>query len=71
MPVATFLEENDFAGKTIYLIASQGSSGYGKTVSEIEDLCLGATVVPGTSIYCEDVIDAREELLGLIKEWNE
>ena len=70
MPVATFLEENDFAGKTIYLIASQGSSGYGKTVSEIEDLCPGATVVPGTSIYCEDVINAREELLGLIKEWN-
>ncbi len=70
MPVATFLEQNDFTGKTIYLIASQGSSGYGKTVSEIEELCPGATVVPGTSIYCEDITDSREKLLELIKEWN-
>ncbi len=70
MPVATFLEQNDFTGKTLYLIASQGSSGYGKTVSEIEALCPGATVIPGTSIYCEDVPDAREELLTLIKSWN-
>lgn len=70
MPVATFLEEGDFDGKTIYLIATQGSSGYGNTVSEVEALCPGAKVVPGTSIYCEDIPDAREELLDLIREWN-
>lgn len=57
MPVASFLEQNDFSGKTIYLIISQGSSGFGSTVSEIEDLCPGANVVPGASIYCEDVPD--------------
>ena len=70
MPVATFLEQNDFSGKTVYLIATQGSSGYGKTVSEIEELCPGAKVVKGTSIYCEDITDARGELLSLIREWN-
>ncbi len=70
MPVATFLEQNDFNGKTIYLIISQGSSGYGKTISEIEALCPGANVVPGASIYCEDVPDARDTLLNLIRSWN-
>ena len=66
MPVATFLESNDFTGKEIYLIATQGSSGYGNTLSEIESLCPEATVVPVTSIYCEDIPDAREELYNLI-----
>lgn len=70
MPVATFLEQNDFTGKTIYLIASQGSSGYGRTVSEVESLCPGAAVIPGTSIYCEDIPDARPVLYDLIKKWN-
>ena len=69
MPVATFLEQNDLNGKTVYLIATQGSSGYGKTVSEIEELCPGADVVPGTSIYCEDITDSRDTLLELIREW--
>jgi len=69
-PVATFLEENDFSGKTIYLIASQGSSGYGRSVSVIEDLCPGAAVIKGISIYCEDIPDARDDLLELIREWN-
>ena len=69
MPVASFLEQNDFSGKTIYLIISQGSSGYGSTISDIEALCPGADIVPGTSIYCEDVPDAREELLRTIKGW--
>lgn len=71
MPVATFLEENDFTGKTIYIIATQGSSGYGNTVREIRDLCPNANVIVGTSIYCEDIVDARAELVGLVKKWNE
>ena len=70
MPVATFLEQNDFTGKKIYLIASQGSSGYGRTVSEIESLCPDATVIPGTSIYCEDIPDARPVLYDLILKWS-
>ncbi|HAQ52614.1 MAG TPA: hypothetical protein DCR12_07625, partial [Lachnospiraceae bacterium] len=66
MPVATFLEQNDFNGKTIYLIATQGSSGYGSTVSDIESLAKGAKVVRGTSIYCEDIPNARKTLYELI-----
>ena len=71
MPVATFLEENEFTDKTIYRIATQGSSGYGKTIREIRDLCPNAKLIVGTSIYCEDIVDARTELVELVKKWNE
>ena len=71
MPVATFLEGNDFYGKMIYLIATQGSNGFGNTVSEIRELCPGATVIPGISIYCEDIPDARTELFEQFKDWNQ
>ena len=67
MPVATFLEQNDLAGKTIYLIASQGGSGYGNTITEIKDLCPNSTVIPVTSIYCEDIPNAREELVKVLQ----
>lgn len=68
MPVVSFLEQNDLSGKTVYIIATQGGSGYGNTLSELETLCPGATLVQGTSIYCEDIPDAREELVELIKK---
>ncbi len=70
MPVATFLDQNDFSGKTVYLIATQGGSGYGNTVTEIKELCPKAKVIPGTSIYCEDIPDSRDELLQLLTIWN-
>ena len=70
MPVASFLEQNDWDGKTIYLIATQGSSGYGSTISEIVTLAAGANVIPGESIYCEDIPDAGDKLTDLIKSWN-
>lgn len=66
MPVATFLEQNDFNGKTINLIATQGSSGFGNTISEVEELAKGANVIPAVSIYCEDIPNARPLLLELI-----
>lgn len=70
MPVATFLSQNDFSGKTIYLIATQGSSGYGNSVEDIRTLCPGAEIVTGTSIYCEDIPNAGEEIRNLLKEWG-
>ena len=62
MPVATFLENNDFSGKTVYLLASQGSAGFGSSTKDIKKMAPGAEVVEGLSIYCEDIIDAREKI---------
>ncbi len=62
MPMATFLESQDFSGKTIYLLATQGSSGFGSSKRDAEALAPGADIVEALSIYCDDVPNAREEL---------
>ena len=65
MPVATFLENNDFTGKTIYLLATQGSTGFGSTVEDVVNLAQEANVVKGLSIYCDDIPYVRDK----IEEW--
>ena len=68
MPVATFLEQNDFSGKRIHLIATQGSSGYGSSTATIKSLAGGAEVSEVMSIYCEDIPESRATLLEWVKE---
>jgi flavodoxin len=70
MPVASFLESCDFSGKDLYLIATQGSSGYGDSVDDIEDMAEGADIHKVMSIYCEDIPDARERIVKWLKELN-
>ena len=50
MPVASFLEEYDFAGKTIIPFASHDGSGFGSGVSMIKELCPEAEVLDGFAI---------------------
>ena len=70
MPVATFLESCDFSGKNIYLIATQGSSGYGESLEDINDMAAGADIHAVMSIYCEDIPDARERIGDWLREPN-
>ncbi len=65
MPVASFLTENDFTGKNIYLVATQGSSGFAKSTEDIQEMASGASVTEGISVYCDDIPDAR----GQIVQW--
>lgn len=51
MPIATFLESGDFAGKTIMPFASNGGGGLGQSVSAISKLAPGARVTDGLSVY--------------------
>lgn len=44
MAVASFLEENDFSGKTIILFVTHKGSGFGSSMGMIEDLASGADV---------------------------
>lgn len=55
MPVATFLEEYDFTGKTIIPFASYEDSGLGSGVSMIKELCPDAEVLDGFAIKSGDV----------------
>lgn len=65
MPVATFLENHDFSGKKLYLLATQGSTGFGSSTEDITNLADGAEVIEGLSIYCDDIPDVRNRL----KDW--
>ncbi len=67
MPVATFLENTDLAGKTLYLLATQGSTGFGSSVSDVTSMSNAAAVVEGVSIYCDDIPEARPVLEQWIK----
>lgn len=66
-PVATFLESNSFAGKTVYLIATQGSSGFAASTRDIQNLIPEATVVEGISVYCDDIPDSANLLAAWLK----
>ncbi|MDO4864867.1 MAG: flavodoxin, partial [Ruminococcus sp.] len=71
MPVATFLESCNLNGKNLYLIATQGSSGYGESLDAVEDMAEGANIHAVMSIYCEDIPDARERIGDWLKELND
>jgi flavodoxin len=62
MPVATFLEDNDFDGKKLYLLTTQGSAGFGSSISDVTGMTKGAEIIKGLSIYCDDIPDVRDEL---------
>lgn len=67
MPLYTFLEENDFSGKTIIPFTTHGGSGFSGTINTIAKLQPDATVVEdGLSIYRDDVPDAPEEVQSFI-----
>lgn len=67
MPLYTFLEENDFSGKTIIPFTTHGGSGFSGTIDTIAELQPDATVVEdGLSIYRDDVPDAPEEVQSFI-----
>lgn len=68
MPLYTFLEENDFSGKTIIPFTAHGGSGFSDTVSTIAELQPEADVSEeGLSISRNDVADAEEQ----ISSWAE
>lgn len=70
MPVATFLEGNDFAGKKILLVATQGSSGFSRSTADIREIVPDAEVTEGISVYCDDIPQAREALYQMIHDYN-
>lgn len=61
-PVTTFLDENDFAGKKVHMLATQGSSGFATSVRDVQKLIPDAEVIEGISIYCDDIPKCREQI---------
>lgn len=66
MPLYTFLEEYDFAGKMIIPFTTHGGSGFSRTIRTISDLQPDATVMTdGLSISRNDVQNAE----GAVVDW--
>ena len=65
MPIATFLESYDFAGKTIRPFCSNGGGGLGQSVTAISKLSPQASVGQGLSIH----YSGGDEMPSLVAEW--
>ena len=62
MPIATFLESYDFAGKTMRPFCSNGGGGLGQSVSAISKLVPDAQVGQGLSIYYSGGADMPQQV---------
>ena len=62
MPVYTFLEEYDFAGKTIIPFASHEGSGLGNGPSEIAEICPDAQIMDGFVARGTEVSSSRDDI---------
>lgn len=65
MAVFTFLEEYDFAGKTIIPFCTHEGSGIGRSESDIKKLCPETKVLPGIAIRGGSVAGAG----SLVENW--
>ena len=65
-PVATFLTENDLSGKTIVPFGINLGSGFGNMISEIEELCPGATLVDGFTVSARM---SNDEVRAEFSQW--
>lgn len=64
MPLYTFLESYDFAGKTIVPFVTHGGSGFSRTISTIQSLQPEATVVEdGFSVSRGSVTSAAQDAM--------
>ncbi|MFF1259527.1 flavodoxin [Streptomyces sp. NPDC058321] len=66
MPIHTFLEENDFKGKTVILFTTHGGNGLSGTVETVTEKLSDATVLSnGFTISRDDMADAE----GQVHDW--
>ncbi len=68
MPVATFLSEYDFSGKTIIPFCTHGGSGLGRSVTDIKELCPQSTILDGIAVRGRDVRNAQNKVSEWLRE---
>ncbi|AKN30049.1 flavodoxin [Clostridium carboxidivorans P7] len=50
-PIATFLSDHDWSGKTIVPFCTHGGGGQAQVIKDIAKLCPGAAVLDGFDVY--------------------
>lgn len=64
----TFLEQYDFAGKTIIPFCTHGGSSFGNSTNRIAELAPEAEVLDGYETYGTDVADCADEVAKWISD---
>lgn len=67
-PVATFLSEYDFSGKTIVPFITHEGSRMGRSVADIKKLCPNSTILEGLPVRGSGVKSAQKEVNTWIKK---
>jgi flavodoxin len=68
MPVFTFLEDYDFAGKKIAPFCTHEGSGLGQSISDVKKMCPKSTVLSALAVRGGDVRNAQDEVSGWLRE---
>ena len=68
MPVYTFLEEYNLAGKTLVPFCTHEGSGLGHSVADIRKTCPRSTVRDGLAIRGGEVTNAKDEVARWLRE---
>lgn len=68
MAVWTFLEGNDFTGKTILPLCTHEGSGMGHSEADIRTLCPGAKVLKGLAVQGGKVQRAEKDIESWLKK---
>ena len=68
MPVATFLEENDFSGKTILPFCTHEGSRLGVSVSDVAKFCPKSKILEAIAIRGGSVKSAQGDVVQWVKK---
>ena len=67
MALLTFLEENDLAGKQVYLVCSHGTGGLANSVEIITEAMPDAAISDNIfDCYEEDAASSQEAIVSLL-----
>ena len=66
-PVASFLSDNDFSGKTILPFCTHGGGGLGRIDRDIAKLCPGSTILSSLKIYGSGTGNAQAEMSAWLR----
>ena len=69
MPVYTFIESQDWNGKTVIPFCTHAGSGLSGTVGTLRTKCTGATVLNGFSIVGTTAQNSREQARQSVTNW--
>ncbi len=67
-PIATFLSQYDFSGKTIVPFCTHEGSGLGRSVTDISKLCPQSTVLDGLAVRGGEVKNASNKVSERLRE---